>query len=170
MTRINTPQWIDNNPNLQFDFTVPIYNDPIYLGVKVNVAFDGVAEFYLLRSDQPYARIKSCNLTFTEMERLANLFEEARFATYPEIVPANGQVSTPPSVVQMGYRAQQGRAYQTVYGAVSKKRDATAYPDGFFDLLDGLAGFVSEQLNASASRTRAGLHQPKDRQVAADRR
>ena len=170
MARINTPQWIEQNPNLQFDFTVPIYNNPIYLGVKVNVSFDGAAQFYMLRSDQPYARIKSCNLTFDEMERLTNLFEEARFASYPEMVPEYGQVSTPPSAIQMGYRPQRGRDYRTVYGAVSAKRDEPGYPDGFFDLLDGLAGFVSVQLNASASNTSAAQSQLPDRRVAAKRR
>ena len=166
-TRGNSPHWIDTNPNLQFDFTVPIYNNPIYLGIKVNVAFNGQARFYLLRSDQPYTRIKATTLTIDEMAYLASLFEEADIAAYPAIVPSNGQVSTPPSVVQMGYRAQKGLDYRTVYGAVSKKRDEAAYPDGFFDLLDGLSSFVSGQLNASASDRRAALPQAGDRRVAA---
>ena len=157
MTRVNTPQWIDKNPNLQFDFSVPIYNDPIFLSVRVNVSFDGMASFFLLRSDQPYARIKSTSLTFEERAYLASLFEEARFATYPAMVPTNGQVSTPPSAVHLGYRARKGRSYQTVYGAVSKRRNEATYPDGFFDLLDGLTRFVSGKINASASGSHAGL-------------
>ena len=165
MTSINTPQWIDENPNLQFDFTVPYYNNPVYLGVKVNVSFDGLARFYLLRSDQPYTRIATTSLTFEERAHLANLFYEAGFATYPEIVPTSGQVSPPPSSVQLGYRSQRGSASQTVYGAVSKNRNEAAYPDGFFELLDGLAVFVSDKLNAS--RSHAGLHRPQDRRVAA---
>ena len=170
MTSINTPQWIDQNPNLQFDFTVPYYNNPIYLGIKVNVSFDGFARFYLLRSDEPYTRIASTSLTFEERAYLASLFDEAGFATFPEIVPASGQVSTPPSTVQMSYRAQRGRDHRTVYGAVSKKRNEAAYPDGFFDLLDGLAVFVSDKLNASTSHSHVGLHRPRDRRVAATRR
>ena len=169
MTSINTPDWIDQNPNLQFDFTVPYYNNPIYLGVKVNVSFDGYARFYLLRSDEPYTRIASTSLTFEERAYLANLFDEAGFASYPELVPTSGQVSTPPSSVQLSYRAQRGHEHRSVYGAVAKKRNEAAYPDGFFDLLDGLAVFVSDKLNASASHSHVGLHQPRDRRVAARR-
>ncbi len=167
MTSLNTPEWIDQNPNLQFDFTVPYYNNPIYLGIKVNVSFNGYARFYLLRSDQPYTRIASASLTFEERAYLASLFDEAGFAAYPEMVPTNGQVGTPPSSVQLSYRARQGAASRTVYGAVSKKRNEAAYPDGFYDLLDGLSVFVSDKLNASTSHSHVGLHQPRDRRVAA---
>ena len=169
MTSINTPDWIDQNPNLQFDFTVPYYNNPIYLGIKVNVSFDGYARFYLLRSDEPYTRIASTSLTFEERAYLASLFDEAGFGSYPEMVPTSGQVGTPPSSVQLSYRAQRGRNPRSVYGAVSRKRNEAAYPDGFFDLLDGLAVFVSDTLNASTSHSHVGLHQPQDRRVAAKR-
>ena len=169
LTSFNTPGWIDKNPNLQFDFTVPIYNDPVYLGVKVNVSFDGLARFYLLRSDQPYTRIQSASLTFEERAYLASLFEEARFATYPEVVPTNGQVSTPPSAVHLGYRAGKDRPHRMVYGAVSKNRNEATYPDGFFELLDGLTAFAAEKINGSASGRHAGLIRAPDRRVAAKR-
>ncbi len=164
---VNTPGWIDENPNLQYDFTLPIYNHPVYLGVKVNVSFSGMASFYLLRSDEPYRRIKSVSLTFEEQAYLASLFEEANFATYPDVVPSNGQVGTPPSAIRIGYRTGQDHPTQIVHGAVSKKRNEDAYPDGFFALLDGLTAFAAGKLNASASGKHAGLIRTPDRRVAA---
>ena len=122
-----------------------------------------------MRSDQPYARIKSTSLTSEEQAYLASLFEEARFAAYPEVVPSNGQVSTPPSAVQLGYRAEKNRPSQIVHGAVSKKRNEATYPDGFFDLLDGLTEFAAGKINASASGRHAGLLRAPDRRVAAKR-
>ena len=168
-TTANTPDWIGSNSNLQFDFSVPIYNDPIFLGVKVNVAFDGVAQFYLLRSDAPYSHIKSISLTVEEQAHLESLFREARFATYPEVVPSKGRVATPPSAIHMGYRAAQNRPAQSVYGAVSKYRNEGQYPDGFFDLLDGLTVFAARKLNASASGRYAAMLRVPDRRLAAGR-
>ena len=167
MTRVNTPDWIDQNANIQFDFSLPIYNNPIYLGVKVDVSFEGMARFYLLRSDQPYRRIKSVSLTFEERAYLASLFEEANFAAYPSVVPVNGQVGMPPSAIHLGYRAGRDRPSQVVHGAVSKHRNEAAYPDGFFELLDGLTAFAAGKLNASTSDRHAGLLQVPDRPVAA---
>ena len=169
MTNSTPPDWIDQNPNLQFDFTVPIYNHPVYLGVKVNVAFEGTARFYLLRSDEPYRLIKSVELTPEERAHLASLFEATGFGAYPDVVPSNGQVNTPASAIHMGYRAGEGRPSQIVHGAVSKKRNEAAYPDGFFELLDGLTAFADNKLNASASDKHADLNRAQDRRVAAKR-
>ncbi len=166
-TSTRGPQWIAQNPNLQFDFTVPIYNDPVFLGVKVNVSFNGMARFYLLRDDQPYTRIQTASLSPDEMAYLAGLFEEANLAMYPEIVPEGGLVSTPPSMVKLGYRSRKGQPYQRVWGAVARHRDEAAYPNGFIDLLDNLTAFVAGELTASASGSHAGLRQVGDRRAGA---
>lgn len=142
--QFNTPQRIAEDPTLQFDFTVPILDDAYYRRIRVNVSFEGHATFYMRDDEFPYKRIKAAVLTDEEAAYLVDLFEEAGFAQYPVAVPQNGRLATPAHVVQLGYRAERGSAPHTVSGAVSKQRNVAAYPDGFFDLIDGLADFIED--------------------------
>lgn len=141
---IDTPRPIADDPTLQFDFTLPILDDDHFRRIRVNVTFDGQAIFYMRDDELSYRRIRSALLTREEMAYLVDLFEETGFAAYPAVVPRTGQVVVPAHVVQLGYRATQGSAARTVSGAISKQRTATAYPAGFFTLIDGLADFVEE--------------------------
>jgi len=136
------PQRIAENPTLQFDFTLPILDDAYYRRIRVTVSFDGHAAFYMRDNERSYKRIRTTFLTDEEMTLLVNVFEEAGFATYPVLVPRNGQLVLPVHVVQLGYRSGKGSAPRTVSGAVSKQRNRVAYPAGFFELIDGLADFV----------------------------
>ncbi len=145
MIRLDTPQRIDTDPSLQFDFTLPLLGNAYHRRIRVNVSYDGEARFYMRDNEHPYARIKALLLTTEEITHLARLFEEADFARYPVIVPRNGQVSTQAHVVQLGYRSKKGGIARTVSGAVSTQRNVEAYPAGFFELIDGLADFIENK-------------------------
>jgi len=142
MIRFDTPQRIDTDPSLQFDFTLPLLGNAYHRRIRVNVSYDGEARFYMRDNHRPYVRIKALLLTAEEIAHLARFFEEADFARYPVIVPRKGQVSTPAYVVQLGYRSKKGGVARTVSGAISTQRNVEAYPTGFFELIDGLADFI----------------------------
>jgi len=142
MIRFDTPQRIDTDPSLQFDFTLPLLGNAYHRRIRVNVSYDGEARFYMRDNHRPYVRIKALLLTAEEIAHLAHFFEEADFAKYPVIVPRKGQVSTPAYVVQLGYRSKKGGIARTVSGAISTQRNVEAYPAGFFELIDGLTDFV----------------------------
>ena len=142
MIRFHTPQRIDTDPSLQFDFTLPLLGNAYHRRIRVNVSYDGEARFYMRDNHRPYVRIKALLLTTEEIAHLAHFFEEADFARYPVIVPRKGQVSTPAYVVQLGYRSKKGGLARTVSGAISTQRNVEDYPAGFFGLIDSLADFI----------------------------